>query len=131
MPISVLSLISVIAVLSWQIHTAACNPLSNRHENQLWKHQWTVGQPVKTSSGTVIGHQAKNKTGVSEYLGIPYAKPPTGNLRWAPPVKYTGTGTINGSSYVCGSNPFPSFHRSNILSPCMFVNMIGYFDLKF
>jgi hypothetical protein len=67
---------------------------------QLLKREWTVGQAVKTSSGTVLGHNANNKTQVSEYLGIPFAKPPIGSLRWAAPVKYTGAGTINASTYV-------------------------------
>ena len=62
---------------------------------------WTIGQTVQTSSGPVAGHQAANTT-VSEYLGIPFAKPPVGDLRWAAPVKYTGSpgGGINGTSYV-------------------------------
>ena len=34
---------------------------------------------VETTSGKVSGHE---KSGVLEYLGIPYAKPPVGNLRF-------------------------------------------------
>jgi len=60
---------------------------------------WTVGQKVQTSSGPVEGHKASNTT-VSEYLGIPFAKPPIGDLRWAAPVKYTENGIINGTNYV-------------------------------
>ncbi|KAL2074245.1 hypothetical protein VTL71DRAFT_8023 [Oculimacula yallundae] len=33
---------------------------------------WSVGQTVRTSSGIVHGHAAKNAPTVSEYLGIPY-----------------------------------------------------------
>ncbi|KAI4595730.1 hypothetical protein KJ359_006721 [Pestalotiopsis sp. 9143b] len=61
---------------------------------------WTVGQIVNTTSGPVAGHAASNYTGVSEYLGIPYAKPPVGNLRWQAPVEYTGTAPINGTSFA-------------------------------
>jgi cholinesterase len=61
---------------------------------------WTVGQVVETSSGAVSGHAASNATGVSEYLGIPFAQPPVGDLRFAAPVAYNGSGAINGSSFV-------------------------------
>ena len=62
---------------------------------------WTIGQTVRTDSGPVIGHAASNASGVSEYLGIPYAQPPVGNLRFAAPVRYAGSTTINGSAFVC------------------------------
>lgn len=61
---------------------------------------WTIGQIVKTTSGPVQGHAAINKTEVSVYLGIPYALPPVGDLRWAPPEKFLGSAQLNGSSFV-------------------------------
>ena len=61
---------------------------------------WRVGQSVVTTSGTVLGHAATNQTGVSEYLGIPFAQPPIGDLRFEAPVKYTGNGIVNGTTYV-------------------------------
>jgi cholinesterase len=64
------------------------------------KRRQDVGEPVKTSSGTVVGHAAALRTQVSEYLGIPFAKPPIGNLRFAAPQKFKGNGTINASKYV-------------------------------
>lgn len=45
-----------------------------------------VGETVRTSSGTVKGHASESRPSVSEYLGIPYARPPQGELRFAPPV---------------------------------------------
>jgi len=41
------------------------------------------GIPVETTSGTEVGHTAK---GVNEWLGIRYAEPPVGPLRFAPPM---------------------------------------------
>jgi len=63
---------------------------------------WTVGQTVQTSSGSVIGHAARNASAssVSEYLGIPFAQAPTGDLRFAAPVAFEGTAAINASIYV-------------------------------
>jgi hypothetical protein len=62
---------------------------------------WTVGQAVGTSSGTIIGHAATNRTAVSEYLGIPFAQPPLGNLRFAAPVPFKGNGSsITAAQYV-------------------------------
>ncbi|KAI4223713.1 MAG: hypothetical protein L6R36_005209 [Xanthoria steineri] len=45
---------------------------------------------VKTSNGIIIGHEAPNASQVVEYLGIPYAQPPIGDLRFAAPVAYKG-----------------------------------------
>lgn len=40
---------------------------------------------VSTSNGAVTGHIAPGTSCVIEYLGIPYAKPPVGELRFAAP----------------------------------------------
>lgn len=61
---------------------------------------WTVGQTVRTTSGSVNGHAAAVASGVSEYLGIPYAIPPVGDLRWTPSKAYVSSQTINGSAVV-------------------------------
>lgn len=73
--------------------TASAFHLQQRQSN------WTVGQTVQTSSGPVTGHAAKNHSEVSEYLGIPYAQAPVGNLRFSAPVAFNGTATLNGSSF--------------------------------
>ena len=63
-------------------------------------HQPVVGATVQTSSGAITGHAARNRTEVSEYLGIPYAQPPTGALRFAAPQTYNSTQAFNASTYV-------------------------------
>ena len=59
-----------------------------------------VGATVQTSSGPVSGHPALNRTQVSEYLGIPYAQPPLGDLRFAAPQTFSSSKPLSGASYV-------------------------------
>lgn len=61
---------------------------------------WTVGQAVNTTSGTIIGHAATNALQVSEYLGIKYAQPPVGDLRFAAPKAYRSNATYTASNFV-------------------------------
>jgi hypothetical protein len=60
-----------------------------------------------TSSGRIQGHVAAwpENSHVSEYLGIPYAQPPVGPLRWAPPKKLHSNATHLGNRYVSDSTP--------------------------
>ncbi|WYZ44121.1 hypothetical protein EsH8_VII_000557 [Colletotrichum jinshuiense] len=76
-------------------HLAGAIPLQDRWHNSTW----TVGQAIETSSGRIIGHAASNATEVSEYLGIPFAQPPVGSLRFQPPVQYKGTSIINAAAF--------------------------------
>ena len=64
------------------------------------KRPFTVGQGIQTSSGLVLGQPASSRTQVSQYLGIPFARPPVGDLRFAAPQAFSGTGTINATAYV-------------------------------
>src|SRR5688572_1558411 len=50
---------------------------------------WIVGQIVNTTSGPLKGKGSSWKPLVSEYLGIPYAQPPVGSLRFRAPQPYT------------------------------------------
>jgi len=60
-----------------------------------------IGQPVGTTSGLVSGHPAPNASQVSEYLGIPYAQPPVGALRFASPIAYVNRdGSVDGSNFA-------------------------------
>jgi hypothetical protein len=60
----------------------------------------SVGASVVTTSGTVVGHAAKNRTGVSEYLGIRYALSADGARRFQPPVSLKSTSRYVASDYV-------------------------------
>ena len=58
------------------------------------------GTSIKTSSGVVIGHPGPQFQDVTEYLGIPFASPPTGQLRFAPPVELLSDQTVVANKYV-------------------------------
>jgi cholinesterase len=60
---------------------------------------WQIGEQVKTSSGPVVGHASSWQPDVSEYLGIPYAVPPVGPLRWTPPRAFTGNRVIQADKF--------------------------------
>lgn len=69
-------------------------------EQVLYPREGNLKVPtVNTTSRMVSGHAAPNTTGVSEYLGIPFAEPPVGELRFAPPQSYKGNGHISGTKY--------------------------------
>lgn len=55
---------------------------------------------TSTTSGLIIGHSAVNRTGVTEYLGIPYAASTNGSQRWMPPQRFSSKKTFNASIYV-------------------------------
>lgn len=49
------------------------------------------GPIAQTEAGPVQGFQTK---GIAEFLGIPYATPPVGNLRWRPPVPHSSWSNV-------------------------------------
>jgi carboxylesterase type B len=51
------------------------------------------GDPLATASGKVSG--TRLSSGVKAYFGIPFAKPPTGDLRWKPPQPISWDGVWN------------------------------------
>jgi para-nitrobenzyl esterase len=52
-----------------------------------------ASDPVRTESGSIAGIRIEK--GVRAYLGIPFAAPPTGDLRWAPPRPVSWTGVLH------------------------------------
>ncbi|KAJ5381800.1 CAZyme family CE10 [Penicillium cataractarum] len=59
-----------------------------------------AAQQAYVGSGAVIqGHNASQNPSVTEWLGVPYAQPPIGQLRFAPPQTYTPRGLQVASKY--------------------------------
>ena len=65
---------------------------------------FSVGQGVRTTSGLILGQPAPSRPEVSEYLGIPFAKPPVGDLRFAAPQALFGIGNLNATAFVSVRN---------------------------
>jgi carboxylesterase type B len=82
-----------------------------------------AGTTVQTSTGPVCGIVVN---GVNEWLGIPYAAPPVGNLRWAPPqphAPWTTTLAATAFGSIC-THPAAGKSGPNAGSEdCLFINV--------
>ena len=60
-------------------------------------------QIVRTTSGHYIGHSDLKHADITEYLGIRYGQPATGDLRFAAPIAYASQETFHASTqpYDC------------------------------
>lgn len=94
MHLSTLSNLLIVA----SVAAVARNPAGQDHKDD--KEVTVVGSVVNTTSGPVTGHAAPRAPQVSEYLGIPYAEPPLGQLRFAAPQRFQHPRPINASSFV-------------------------------
>lgn len=56
---------------------------------------------VVTTNGAITGHDAPNVRNTIEFLGIPYAQPPVGDLRFAAPLPPVGNGSFVAADWVC------------------------------
>ncbi|MGO8958943.1 MAG: carboxylesterase/lipase family protein [Streptosporangiaceae bacterium] len=92
--------------------------------------QVTAGAPHRTHSaltvaiadGTLRGRQAGS---TDEYLGIPYAAPPVGPLRWRPPqppARWTGIRAATRFAPHCAQRAGP-FGRASMSENCLYLNV--------
>jgi para-nitrobenzyl esterase len=77
---------------------------------------------VHTTSGPVTGFVSGNEL---EYLGIPYAAPPVGALRWKPPAPVTPWSAPLAATHFgphCPQAPSP-FGKPSTTEACLFLNV--------
>jgi carboxylesterase type B len=54
---------------------------------------------VETTSGTLHGFINSTAPGTRQWLGIPYAEPPIGSLRFQPPKRFTRAGQLTTQAF--------------------------------
>jgi len=80
---------------------------------------------VQTISGSVRGHANANYT---EWLGIPYAAAPVGDLRWRAPQaapKWSGVRDASnaGNGCVQGTGWDPGYEEPTLTEDCLYINV--------
>ena len=77
---------------------------------------------VKTDAGYVSG---LNESGLHVYLGIPFAAPPTGDLRWRPPAPVRPWDGVKETTVFSPSCPEPLSPGStvNTSEDCLYLNV--------
>ena len=77
--------------------------------------------------GYVVGSRAPNATQVSQYLGIPFAYPPVGRRRFAPPEAFKSRETIDATEYGhnCPSQSAPAPEGLEPPSLANFLRFLG------
>ena len=116
------SLLAVVALTVGIIAIASAGPSARSARAAAAIVACAPGTDVQTTNGPVCG--TTTTSGVNEWLGIPYAAPPVGNLRWQPPQLPTPwTNTLQATSF--GS---PCLQQFGTAPPsgsedCLFVNV--------
>jgi para-nitrobenzyl esterase len=102
------------------------------HDWATWRHLlyarflpslWRVGSPrpapVQTDNGLVQGLTEKDLT---VYRGIPFAAPPTGDLRWRAPRPAPRWEGVR-SAKMFGPDPYQGDGKGNVSEDCLYLNV--------
>jgi para-nitrobenzyl esterase len=74
---------------------------------------------VHTKSGALRGVESRGA--VESFLGVPYAAPPLGNLRWRPPQEATAWHGIREATHY--SNPCAQLNNKHSSEDCLYLNV--------
>ena len=115
-----------VAAAAVLIATAACTTTATsspgQRQSQRQSQSQGPGPVVNTADGAVRG---KTVTATREFLGIPYAAPPVGALRWQPPQPqkpWSGTREATGYAPHC-PQPAGAFGRPSTSEDCLYLNV--------
>ena len=84
---------------------------------------------AKTTAGALRGETGPD--GVSRFLGVPYAAPPVGELRWRPPAPAEPWDGVREATAFAPSAPQPPIHERSMLAcdlsrqseDCLYLNV--------
>lgn len=85
-----------------------------------------LGQEAPVVSAPAGRLQGLVKDGHSVFRGIPYARPPVGDLRWRPPVAmpaWTGVREATGFGAACMQPASPFANHAAVSEDCLFLNV--------
>jgi len=80
-------------------------------QNQPILGDYDAGCAVKTRTGVYVGEKYKN---TMSYMGIPYAKPPVGELRWKAPEPLPASDAVFEAGYF-GASAVQVGHKGSII----------------
>lgn len=112
-------------IISGSITIMRRTPLSVMFVLSAWAGYSQAIATINTPSGTFRGTSAISN--LDQFLGIPYAEPPTRNLRFANPVPYitNASQTYDATKYGPGCSQDEAFAGPNGLSEdCLTLNII-------
>ncbi|KAK9854239.1 hypothetical protein MYU51_004095 [Penicillium brevicompactum] len=92
---------------------------------------------VVTSSGVINGIYNNTESTVRGFIGIPYAEPPVGSLRWAPPIPKSSEDLIDASTFsdpcaqvyiysnqsIWSVLPYKIWNSANMSEDCLYLNV--------
>ncbi len=91
---------------------------------------WHKTPAVMTSSGPVVGAQRES---LDWFLGIPYAAPPVGDLRWRPPVappKWFKARETTAYGNWCTQVAPEGFSKPVLNEDCLYLNVVTPHDFR-